>query len=372
MKKNARKESLGTRLKSYEKQFEARIPYDEYLICRIDGHKFSKFTKNMKKPFDEFFSRTMEETTKKLVEKFGAVTGYTQSDEITLVFAPSYKESLKAVDFDDLYIKGYNSDNEVDYKVVDKDNNLIGTLEMDYEFDENGYSTIDFLIYDEETLIDECEFQFRNDNARKALEKFLKKYTIKEVIIKNNQIFGGRIQKLTSLIASYTTLNFNNILKELVENQIGYSEYATDEERKYLYKMLEKSGKAWFDARVFGVPSKEEAFNAVMWRIRDAEKNSRSMFAQTFCSHKELLNKNGKEQTEYCFNKTGKDWNSIEDRYKYGILVKKTEYTKMVDLDEIQVFSDVSEVKRTKIVSWSEKLTKFSDESVNLIIRKLK
>jgi ABC-type uncharacterized transport system auxiliary subunit len=136
--------------------------------------------------------------------------------------------------------------------------------------------------------------------------------------------------------------------------------------------MLGKSGKAWFDARVFGVPSKEEAFNAVMWRIRDAEKNSRSMFAQTFCSHKELLNKNGKEQTEYCLNKTGNDWNSIDDRYKYGILIKKMEYTKMIELDKIQVFSDVAEVKRTKLVSWSEKLTKFSDENVNLIIRKLK
>ena len=88
MKKNMREESLGTRLKGYEKAFETRIDAEDFIVCRIDGHKFSKYTKGMKKPFDSILSNTMVKTTEALVEKFGAVTGYTQSDEITLIFAP--------------------------------------------------------------------------------------------------------------------------------------------------------------------------------------------------------------------------------------------------------------------------------------------
>ena len=46
----------------------------------------------------------------------------------------------------------------------------------------------------------------------------------------------------------------------------------------YWQVMKKKIGKAWFDARVFGVESDEEAFNSVMWRVRDCVKNARSMF----------------------------------------------------------------------------------------------
>lgn len=79
-------EELGDRMKSYEKIYQKFIPNNKHMMVRLDGHKFSKFTKKLEKPFDNSFHRAMVDTTKDLVETHGACFGYTQSDEITLVF----------------------------------------------------------------------------------------------------------------------------------------------------------------------------------------------------------------------------------------------------------------------------------------------
>lgn len=64
------------------------------VIIRLDGNNFSKWTKNLKKPFDENFSNLMIETTKFLVNETNSVIGYTQSDEITLILYSSDKRRL--------------------------------------------------------------------------------------------------------------------------------------------------------------------------------------------------------------------------------------------------------------------------------------
>jgi len=287
-KKNSRTESLGTRMKEYEKDSELVINPKDHIIIRADGHKFSKYTKGMQKPFDEIFSKAMELTTIDLVEEFNAYTGFVQSDEITLILP-----SLMTTD------------------------------------------------------------KHKGQNAPKW-----------------GHTSGGRTQKLASLVSGFCTMSFNRHFSELVnEKQLSDMFIGTE----YGINMQNKIGKAWFDCRVFGVPSDEEAFNAVMWRVRDAEKNSRSMFAQTFCSHKELQNKTGLEQVEFCKEKTGEDWELIEDRYKYGILVKKHQYQKVVEVPEggINAYNsdEVKTVTRSKIVTYSEKLV-FSDEAVQKIMRK--
>ena len=56
------------------------------VIIRLDGRSFHTFTKGFQRPFDEILIRTMQETTKYLCENIqGAVLGYTQSDEISLL-----------------------------------------------------------------------------------------------------------------------------------------------------------------------------------------------------------------------------------------------------------------------------------------------
>ena len=55
-------------------------------IIRLDGKGFSKWTKNLDKPFDEGFTDDMIETAKYLCENIqGAKFAYAQSDEISIV-----------------------------------------------------------------------------------------------------------------------------------------------------------------------------------------------------------------------------------------------------------------------------------------------
>lgn len=87
-------EKFGDRMKMYENQtcgirLIPRIP----VIARLDGKGFSKFTKGLKRPYDERLSNLMIETTKYLVKETNANCGYTQSDEITLVWYTDKIES---------------------------------------------------------------------------------------------------------------------------------------------------------------------------------------------------------------------------------------------------------------------------------------
>jgi len=285
-------ETLGDRLKDYESQYETSIDPKEHIVVRIDGHKFSKYTKGFKRPFDEILSKAMEQTTIDLVQEFQAVVGYTQSDEITLVI-PSPKPK------------------KVHY-------NKLPTQDL--------------------------------------------KHT-----------YSGRIQKIASLTAGFATMAFN---KNLVDICFEYPwtgrDLTTGLSSLYENSVRSKIGKAWFDSRVYAVPNDVEAFNSVLWRVRDAEKNSRSMFAQAYCSHKALQNMTGREQVEFCKETTGEDWELVDDRYKYGILVKKEKYIKFTRGEDLNRFCGTQQAtERTRLVSFSKHLT-FSEENVEMIINKFK
>lgn len=77
---------LGNHIKSLEANYNFKIPSDKPFIVRLDGHRFSKFTKNLKKPMDKNFVKCMVETAKDLTREFLAVTAFVESDEITLAF----------------------------------------------------------------------------------------------------------------------------------------------------------------------------------------------------------------------------------------------------------------------------------------------
>lgn len=81
-------DSLGDRMKRYEaaeteRRFMSLLP----IYARLDGRSFSRFTRGMERPYDEGMSNCMIDTTKYLVEQTHASVGYTQSDEISLVWA---------------------------------------------------------------------------------------------------------------------------------------------------------------------------------------------------------------------------------------------------------------------------------------------
>lgn len=79
-------ETLGDYLKNIEKTFSIDIPSDLALFVRLDGNNFSSLMKNYERPYSETMAITMQATTVSLMEKFNAQAGYTQSDEITLMW----------------------------------------------------------------------------------------------------------------------------------------------------------------------------------------------------------------------------------------------------------------------------------------------
>lgn len=85
---------IGDRMKDYEgreakRLFLPMIP----IIARIDGRTFSKFTRPFDKPFDPRLANAMRKTTQGLIESTHAQIGYTQSDEITLIFLQTEYDS---------------------------------------------------------------------------------------------------------------------------------------------------------------------------------------------------------------------------------------------------------------------------------------
>ncbi len=83
-------EELDNKMRVYEQAIDQVIPPDVYLIARLDGRNFTRLTKErcqFEAPFDVHFRDMMVQTVKDLMEcGFRVIYGYTQSDEISLLF----------------------------------------------------------------------------------------------------------------------------------------------------------------------------------------------------------------------------------------------------------------------------------------------
>lgn len=80
-------DEFGNRMKQYEavetsRQLNVHLP----IYARIDGRSFSRFTRGMLRPYDLRMSQAMIATMAYLVAETHARIGYTQSDEISLVW----------------------------------------------------------------------------------------------------------------------------------------------------------------------------------------------------------------------------------------------------------------------------------------------
>jgi len=78
--------SFSDRMKEYESCYSIKVPNRSYMIVRLDGVGFSKYTKQFEKPFDDILSNVMDATAIELSKAFNPKFAYTQSDEISLVF----------------------------------------------------------------------------------------------------------------------------------------------------------------------------------------------------------------------------------------------------------------------------------------------
>lgn len=87
-------DEFGARMKAYEAiETARRLDVHSPVYARIDGRAFSTFTRGMERPFDRRMTDAMVETTKYLVDKTHARIGYTQSDEISLVWLAEGEDS---------------------------------------------------------------------------------------------------------------------------------------------------------------------------------------------------------------------------------------------------------------------------------------
>jgi tRNA(His) 5'-end guanylyltransferase len=85
-------EDLDREMRVYEESLDQFVLPDMYLAARLDGRSFTRLTKEVCKfeaPFDVSFRDMMIETTKALMNSgFRIVYGFTESDEISLLFHP--------------------------------------------------------------------------------------------------------------------------------------------------------------------------------------------------------------------------------------------------------------------------------------------
>lgn len=125
--------------------------------------------------------------------------------------------------------------------------------------------------------------------------------------IKSQVWFDGRIAKMTSQLGALATLRFYRIIVR------SMPDYADREPT--------------FDARVWQVPNQTEGANVFLWREWDATKNSTSMAASHYYSHKELIGKNGADRQEMLFRK-GVNWNDYPAHFKRGSYLQRRTVSK--------------------------------------------
>lgn len=227
------KDNFGDRMKAYEKRESITLMPFVPVVVRIDGKRFSKWTQGLERPYDKRLTDLMVGVTKRLVEETGAVTGYTQSDEITLVFV--------------------------------------------------------------------------NTNAKSEI------------------FLGGRVQKMTSILASMATAWFNEAVPEAIP---------------------EKAGKlALFDCRVWSVPNMGEAANAFLWREQDATRNSIQGAARSVYSHK-ACHKRSTSELQDMLMVRGINWNDYPSFFKRGTYVQRKKTRRRFTVEEIDKLPEQHDARK--------------------------
>lgn len=82
-------DELDQRMRVFETSHDHRVLPGIYMVARLDGRGFTRLTKEIcqfQAPFDPAFRDMMLDTAEKLILEFNALYGYTQSDEISLLF----------------------------------------------------------------------------------------------------------------------------------------------------------------------------------------------------------------------------------------------------------------------------------------------
>jgi tRNA(His) 5'-end guanylyltransferase len=89
-----------------------------------------------------------------------------------------------------------------------------------------------------------------------------------------------------------------------------------------------------FDGRAWSVPSPQDAVDAFVWRMQDASKNSVSMAAQAYYSHRQLLNKSTLDKVAMLWAK-GIVWSEYPDFFRVGCFLRRRSVERVLTTDEL-------------------------------------
>ena len=168
--------------------------------------------------------------------------------------------------------------------------------------------------------------------------------------------FNNRVQKIVSLAASFTSVRFNMHLSSAVLK----SPEPTVKEGVL--------GMAYFDGRLFSVPSLEEALNCVLWRCRhDAVRNSVGAFARTMFNTKELHGKSTHEVLEMMKGRGVVFRDAVPKWAVEGTLVKKEQF-EHEGRNQKTGETEITVRSRTRAIDRG--VTEFSEENLKLVTEK--
>lgn len=92
---------------------------------------------------------------------------------------------------------------------------------------------------------------------------------------------------------------------------------------------------ALFDARIYQVPTLDDAVAQLIWRENDATKNSISMLAQSHFSHKSLQKLSGSQMQDRLMLEKNVNWNDLPVKFKRGTYVKRYYVDTPFTVDEL-------------------------------------
>lgn len=158
--------------------------------------------------------------------------------------------------------------------------------------------------------IEGCKFGYTQSDE---ITLILKDYET----IKTGAWFDYEVEKMVSISASMATLYFNRAFAKRVDE---YAQQVGDDEKAKrqlsVYKFAMGVG-AMFDSRAFSVP-KDDVCNNLIFRQRDATRNSIEMVGQAYFSQSELNGVNTDKIQDMLFTQKGVNWNDFPTDCKRG------------------------------------------------------
>jgi tRNA(His) guanylyltransferase len=128
--------------------------------------------------------------------------------------------------------------------------------------------------------------------------------------------FDGSQSKIESITASIATMAFN---RAVMDHQAHVAVHG-DSRKKY--PMVAKEASALFDSRAWSMADRIEVINNLIWRQKDSERNSVTMLASHYASHKQLHGKDISARHD-AIHAAGDNWNNHPTNFKRGRVIQK-------------------------------------------------